>query len=127
METFRRTFFNPPTVGEEKEKFLERALNCLDGTIEDMNIFMKDPEGTEETGPFYEYGLCFDYVEPDTFEDQTEGYYRFQLSWGGPSDEFRFYSDGSIEYVYLDWFTGIGWDVTGEDWAEFIRSMFEDL
>ncbi len=69
--------------------------------------------------------LCWDYVEPFTFDDQREGYYRLQLSWGGPSDEFRIYTDMSktikeIEYWYMDWFDGacvkvpedtVSWDI----------------
>ena len=78
-----------------------------------------------EAGDLYNYGLSYDYCELGTFNDQKEDYFRFQLSWGGPSDEIRFYEDGTIEYVYLDWFCGVGFDVTGEDWAEFIKSWFE--
>jgi hypothetical protein len=56
-------------------------------------------------------GDCFDYVSPGTFNDQREGYFRYQLSWGGPSDEFRFFvnpdlSCHRIEYCFLDWFDG---------------------
>ncbi len=63
---------------------------------------LKDPE--------YE-ALSFDYVEPHTFQDQLEGYWRWQFSWGGPSDELRAYinKDNSIhrlEYWYLDWGDG---------------------
>ena len=57
--------------------------------------------------------LDFSYVEPNTFDNQPEGYWRWQLSWGGPSDEFRYYhyegdknSIKSIEYAYMDWFDG---------------------
>ena len=58
-----------------------------------------------------EYGLCFDKVEPNTFQDQKLGYWRWQLSWGGPSDEFRIFVNEDnkiykIEYWYLDWFDG---------------------
>jgi len=49
-------------------------------------------EDTDE-GNIYEYGLSFDYVGPGTFNGQRRGYWRYQLSWGGPSDEFRFYCD----------------------------------
>jgi len=56
-------------------------------------------------------GLCFDYVEPRTWTDQLEGYWRWQLSWGGPGDEFRIYinpdkSVHRIEYWYMDWYDG---------------------
>ena len=68
----------------------------------------------EELGSLYEYGLAFDYVAPETFGDQNEGYFRYQISWGGPSDEFRIFADKSgygwsiyrIEYWYMDWFDG---------------------
>jgi len=55
--------------------------------------------------------LCWDYVEKGTFNDQERGYFRLQLSWGGPGDEFRIYVDYDksidyIEYWYLDWYDG---------------------
>lgn len=67
-----------------------------------------------------EFGLSFDYVAPGTFRDQAEGYWRYQFSWGGPSDELRFYSSGPncrpyrIEYWFLDWFDGASVDVTAD-------------
>jgi hypothetical protein len=77
----------------------------------------------EGYGEFHDYGLSFDYVAPGTFGDQQEGYWRYQLSWGGPSDEFRFYSSGPewtpyrIEYWLLDWFDGHGEALKGDDLA----------
>jgi hypothetical protein len=55
--------------------------------------------------------LSFDFVAVDTFENQDRGYWRLQMSWGGPSDEFRIYvnTENVIEYIdyhYLDWFDG---------------------
>jgi len=64
---------------------------------------------------YYDYinqlGLCFDFVEANTFDNQPCGYWRWQLSWGGPGDEFRVFTDvdkniDRVEYVYLDWFDG---------------------
>ena len=60
--------------------------------------------------PEYE-ALGFDYVEPHTFEKQPEGYWRWQFSWGGPSDELRGYVNEHkelhrLEYWYMDWFDG---------------------
>ena len=65
-------------------------------------------------------GLCFDYVEANTFEEQKEGYWRWQFSWGGPGDELRAFvnRDDSIhrlEYWYLDWFDGAKVNVAAED------------
>ena len=63
---------------------------------------LKDPE--------YE-ALSFDYVEPHTWDNQPEGYWRWQFSWGGPSDELRAYVNEHyeihrLEYWYLDWGDG---------------------
>ena len=65
-------------------------------------------------------GLSFDYVEANPFDDQAEGYWRWQFSWGGPSDELRGYvnRDDSIhrlEYWYMDWFDGAKVNVAAED------------
>ena len=55
--------------------------------------------------------LSFDYVPPNTFDKQPEGYWRWQFSWGGPSDELRGYVNEHkelhrLEYWFLDWFDG---------------------
>ena len=69
-------------------------------------------EHYEDFGQYIsEYGLCFDKVEPNTFQGQKLGYWRWQLSWGGPSDEFRIFVDEDkniykIEYWFLDWGDG---------------------
>jgi len=64
---------------------------------------------------YYDYanqlGLSFDFVDADAYEGQSCGYWRWQLSTGGPGDEFRIFTDvkkniDRIEYVYLDWFDG---------------------
>ena len=75
----------------------------------------------------YDHGLGFDYVEPNTFDEQPLGYWRYQLSWGGPSDEFRYVDDGSIEYWYMEWFDSAHRILTGRDHAfmqEFAESFF---
>ena len=56
-------------------------------------------------------GLAFDYVEPHTFEYQVEGHWRWQFSWGGPSDELRAFVNENkeihrLEYWFMDWMDG---------------------
>ena len=80
-------------------------------------------EEHKDYGPFNEYGLCFDYVPTGTWKDDPEAYWRYQMSWGGPSDEIRFYSsDGKtcykIEYWFLDWFDGAHLDIKREKIAQ---------
>ena len=75
-------------------------------------MYRKDCEASDpDLGNWNEYGLCLDYVAPGTFNGQKRGYIRYQLSTGGPGDEFRFYLDENleltrIEYWFLDWFDG---------------------
>ena len=77
--------------------------------------------------------MSFDYVPHDTFQDIEEGgFFRYQLSWGGPGDEFRFFADPEsecyrVEYWFLDWFDGAHRTMAGADkdfmleiWAWFV-------
>lgn len=95
-------------------------------------LYKKDPEASDEVyGSWNEYGLAFDYVPPGTWEDQKRGYFRYQISYGGPSEEFRFYCDENLfitrcEFWFLDWFDGAdvpvikgALDVWREIWEDF--------
>jgi len=68
--------------------------------------------------------LGFDYVEPHTFTDQLEGYWRWQFSWGGPSDELRGYVNEHgelhrVEYWFLDWMDGAKLELQpGSEWDQ---------
>jgi len=94
------------------------------------NLYLEDPDAQdEELGNIFEYGLCFDYVPAGTFRDQKRGYFCYQLSWGGPSDEFRFYCGpdlkvDKITYAYLDWFDGMEITLRGKDF-ELLKEIFE--
>tara|TARA_Y100001937_G_C6923850_1_gene242959 strand:+ start:148 stop:537 length:390 start_codon:yes stop_codon:yes gene_type:complete len=101
----------------------KREKSCADLVRSEWLIREEELEKYESKGwdNFHEYGLDFSYVEPNTFKEQTRGYWRFQLSWGGPSDEIRFYvreqDNGpteleKAEYWYMDWFDGASEDVT---------------
>lgn len=104
----------------------ERVERNLESRIEDLRkLWTAYQDGDEdrhadELGSFFEYGLCLDFVAPGTCDDQREGYFRYQLSWGGPSDEFRFFTNPDltchrVEYWFLDWFDGASLTLTGQD------------
>ena len=97
-------------------------------------LFKTYQEGNEEKyaddlGTFFDYGLCFDYVPQGTFNDQTEAFFRYQLSWGGPGDEFRFFvnpdfSVHRIEYWFLDWYDGAHKVLKGKGYI-FMEEIFD--
>ena len=101
-------------VHQKYQDTLKDYQNAFDYFEQDEDK-RKPNEDYEHYEDFFDYvnqsGLCFDFVEANTFEDQKCGYWRFQMSWGGPSDEFRIYTDydkniNYIEYWYMDWFDG---------------------
>ncbi len=119
-------------VSAEFEKEI-RTLRALWATYcEDVEAYNEDEEAR-----LSEYGLSFDYVAPNTFDDQPEGYWRYQISWGGPSDEFRFYGEmvnewraviHRIEYWFMDWFDGASHTLHGDEFKfmdELLTSYFE--
>ena len=97
-------------INDEYSDRIETIESILDRNDDGHNDNDYDAVDQAET-ELNEYGLSFDYVEPNTFEDQKRGYLRWQLSWGGPSDEFRFFIDEhggitDIESRFMDWFDG---------------------
>lgn len=94
-----------------------KSYSCEDRIDENLRERLADlcrlfSEGfCDDLGTLEGYALGFDYVSPLAFDGQAEGYFRYQISWGGPSDEFRFFtgSEGKashVEYWFLDWFDG---------------------
>jgi len=91
-------------------------------------------EDVPDLGNLFEYGLCFDYVAPFTWKEQSEGYFRFQISWGGPSEEFRIFANKNrhgwqvyrIEFWYLDWFDGAKINLHGDD-LNFMTELSEQF
>jgi hypothetical protein len=115
----------------------ERELSCherlpaeLAKVQSDIELYFSDSdvweEGNDDLPPFHDYGLDFSFVAPLTFRGQHVAYYQYQLSWGGPSDEIRFFPDGRIEYWYLDWGDGACAVLTHKAWAKQLRSYFEE-
>lgn len=105
---------------ETEEEFCD-TLREQDFDIESIEQAIRQ---YRDLGNFYDYGLSFDFQSCDN-EEGTECYFRYQLGWGGPSDEIRFYEDGTIEYVFLDWFVGVGFDVSNDDTMEWLKDWFE--
>ena len=122
------------------EKFNEVEQDYKDAQKYFEELLSIDPDRQEEfkcKDKYNKFFYCedfFDYVNSnalswdwvDAEDEKNPGYFRLQLSWGGPSDEFRIYTIGDtldidcIDYHYMDWFDGasipvfedsISWDV----------------
>lgn len=119
-------------------KILYRPNDCENDEIYNFlanqgHIFDEKIVGTDELHETVadkqnEYGLCFDYVAAETFADQDEGFFRYQISYGGPSEEIRFYTDAAkhltrVEFWYLDWFDGAH-EVLKNDELETAQEIF---
>ena len=115
------------TCKERIEEEYESEMETL------RTLWKNDCEGIEdsEDGNIFEHGLCFDYCYPTK---RDAGYFRYQISWGGPSDEFRIYANQvkhgwevyRIEYWFLDWFDGASKTLHGEDF-KFMKSFIESF
>lgn len=77
---------------------------------------------------FHEYGLSFEWVDGNA---ENPGYWRYLLSYGGPSEEIRFYGDAArnvykIEFWLLDWFDGAPRDITQGARAQALAEDFAE-
>lgn len=101
----------------------ERVNNAFKSRMDDIRaLYNAEGQTLPDIGSLNEYGLSIDYVEAGTFEGQRTPYYRYQLSWGGPSEEFRVYLNGEVEFWFLDWGDSASVDVTGDD-----RDIIHDI
>lgn len=107
-------------IKEEKE---ETNLSD-DDTFDMLSSHLQNDIREQYQERFDEYGIAFDYVELD--KDTERDYFCYQLSYGGPSKEVRFYDNGYIEYVYLDWFCSVGFNVTNDNVFKQVRDWFRD-
>src|SRR5262245_6563129 len=106
MKTFdennaARKFDRNSSCEDRIEVYMLDRLADLRRLVDGLQDGTPDPE----SGGLHEYGLCFDYVAPDTFVDQREAYFRYQLSRGGPSDEFRYFANPDLSCHRIEyWF-----------------------
>ena len=113
----------------KQETCAERIGAQFASTVESLREIL---DSNDEDSGIYDYGLSFDWVDPD---GKRAGYYRWQLSWGGPSDEIRFYPSDEkhrpvVEYAFMDWFDGATVDPSGDDldtileaWEHFVECL----
>ena len=110
----------------QTEKIKDEAIKHYETVHKKLFRFLNNLDNEEIAQEFSEYGLSINVVEPLTFEEQEEPFIRYQISWGGPSEEFRKFDD-RIEFCYLDWFVGYSLDVSEDDTINQLFDYFEDL
>ena len=110
----------------DKETCEDRITEAIISRGEDFKRFMnaEDEETTEE---FYNYGLEIAMVNMGTFKDMKEPYLKYLISWGGPSEELRFYQNGTVEFWFLDWFDGAHKNITSMGWVQWLKQYLEDI
>jgi len=116
---------------QDRLKQFETAKTFLDIEKSERNKFDEflsdEYQELNQYEDFFDYcnqaGLCFDRVEAGTFNDQRAAYWRWQLSYGGPSEEFRLYDNKDLEYWYLDWFDGACVDVVDDVFVDIINDF----
>ena len=129
------------------EKFNEVEQDYKDAQKYFEELLSIDPDKQEEfkcKDKYNKFFYCedfFDYVNSnalswdwvDAEDEKNPGYYRLQLSWGGPSDEFRIYTIGDtldidcINYHYIDWFDGASIPVSEDTLSFDVCQMILDL
>jgi len=106
----------------------QKCREHYDSRLEDCRILL-ELENIERQAPYIyeklrgdygelnEYGLAMDFA--DFGDGEGDKFFRYQFSWGGPQEEVRIYSNGNIQFWYLDW--GTGEHVDGEEFSDFIE------
>ena len=97
------------------EERIDEYLATVSGEIKEM--YKAD---VENCGGGFDphHALHVDVIVDENGDPQ---YGQYLMSWGGPSDELRFYYNGKIEYVFMDWFDSATRDVTEHEWAEWLK------
>ena len=117
----------------QAKEFYDKYEAATEGEQIALEAFNEDVGGYDTFFDYINnYGLGFDYVEKGTFTDQKRGYFRYQLSWGGPSDEFRIYVDYDeqithIDYWFLDWGDGASVRIPEDSISYEVCEQFTEL
>ena len=129
----------------------ERIDSRLESLADDIKCFMEGKpidqdydydDDYDSLSEFCSYGLSFDAVEVEdcanpncgcegscatNWDQPSVEYFRYQLSWGGPSSELRFYPTGKVRFYFMDWFDGAYRTVTNLDWVEWLVEQFNEM
>ena len=103
-------------IDESLKSIIEDVKEALvSANKNDGRVIIGDDEYEDLNEWLNNYALSYD-------DDLHYRAKKLELSWGGPSDYFLFFEDGTIEYYYLDWFDGAKRELEGEQ-----KEIMEEL
>lgn len=148
---FKRTFYNPPsTNADDFVRDADKAVQSFEQElvlyaeygwdlddideledhtdIDEVRDLLALLEKVGDSSPIHERFLSFEpvYHDCEAFDPPPVQYYRVLISYGGPSTEVRFHPCGLIEFVYLDWWCGTGFDVSKSRYFQNLREYFQE-
>ena len=108
----------------QTEELKDRTIESFKSRHEDLKRFYINQHVSEYIDDDIEHEFYNYFLSVDVAYDE---FVRFQISYGGPQEEFRIFKDGHIEYCFLDWFTGYSLDVTDNKIAQWLKESFIDI
>ena len=110
---YKTTFVNK---GNDDD-LIKNATRYLDLYRSDIKNYLVDDFDEDFLPDILGLDVCYKDDEMTEFD-----YVRIQFAFGGPSVELRVrydqYQNTSIEFVFLDWFCGVGFDVTHDKYFD---------
>ena len=110
----------------QNEEIKDKTIEHFKSTHEDLKKFYDNIHNKKFDGDIDQEFVDLDeyFLSIDVGYDK---YVRFQISWGGPQEEFRMFRDGRIEFCFLDWFVGYSLDVTDDEVIKWLKDHFIDI
>jgi hypothetical protein len=118
----------------KSEKIIDKALNNSLFHVRHIMANMLSSTESDDEPTLEDYGVSFDWISPDDFPDIRIGYYKWQISCGGPDTEYRFFADkernvDKVEYWYKQWNDAAMRPIQGEDFKLLVKvfNWFEGI
>ena len=126
-------------AGSITDDHTNSAYRHYEGYANDLKKFRDMMVNGEEPmdpdiGNFYEYGLSLttsrvgdiNTAVAEYLGDPDEICAWYEMCWGGPQAYFII-TKHDVIFCYLDWFIGLGYDVTGDDRVNWLIDYFDEL
>ena len=99
---------------------LEHEISNIEYMLNQKGNVLKDKEGNK----YDNLSEWLSYYSVSYEEDPHYRAKRLALSFGGPSDGFRFFEDGKIEYYFRLWYDAAKRDLCGKNY-EIAKELYD--